>query len=153
MRLRSPRESTRFFRRSPWTVAAIVASVFDADMVPLVIAPTGGTVQSHTASDSSAEEQTTVPVSRTYRTQRSIEFDALVVVDVPADPNIDVLVNEVIRHKKAIARLGSADLTEFGIAADTPGIVTSPNPEGVVDALIPLLATHRVWERPDPERV
>lgn len=43
--------------------------------------------------------------------------------------------------------------TEFGIAADTPGIVTSPNPEGVVDALIPLLATHRVWERPDPERV
>lgn len=134
-------------------VAAIVASVFDADMVPLVIAPTGGTVQSHTASDSSADEQTTVPVSRTYRTQRSIEFDALVVVDVPADPNIDVLVNEVIRHKKAIARLGSADLTEFGIAADTPGIVTSPNPEGVVDALIPLLATHRVWERPDPERV
>ena len=134
-------------------VAAIVASVFDADMVPLVIAPTGGTVQSHKASDSSADEQTTVPVSRTYRTQRSIEFDALVVVDVPADPNIDVLVNEVIRHKKAIARLGSADLTDFGIAADTPGIVTSPNPEGVVDALIPLLATHRVWERPDPERV
>ena len=129
-------------------VSTIVDAVFAEKMVPLVIAPTGGTLG--TADD---DGDGAVTVSRTYRTQRSIEFDALVVVDLPADANIDVLVNEVFRHKKAIAHLGTTGLADVGVADGSPGVVRVDGPGAVVEALTPLLAAHRVWERPDPARV
>ncbi|MEH6381523.1 MAG: catalase, partial [Dietzia cercidiphylli] len=127
-------------------VKALEQAVFDDDMVPLVIAPTGGTL-----GGSDADDAETVTVSRTYRTQRSIEFDALVVVDLPADANTDVLISEMFRHKKAIASLAPVDqFVDFGLTADTPGVVVVDEAAGVLPALKPLLATHRAWDRPDP---
>ena len=129
-------------------VSTIVDAVFAQKMVPLVIAPTGGRLGSVDDDDDGA-----VTVSRTYRTQRATEFDALVVVDLPADANTDVLVNEVFRHKKVIAHLGTTSLADVGVADGSPGVVRVDDPGAVVDALAPLLAAHRVWERPDPARV
>ena len=121
--------------------------MFDDDMVPLVIAPTGGMLGDPEAGEA-------VSVSRTYQTQRSIEFDALVVVDLPANPRTDILISEMYRHKKAIATLAPVDrYADFGITTDTPGVVQVDSAAGVVPALKPLLANHRVWERPDPARV
>lgn len=131
-------------------VSTIVDAVFAATMVPLVIAPTGGELSGGAGGGGGGG---TVTAARTYRTQRSIEFDALVVVDLPADANIDVLINEMFRHKKAIAHLGPVDLSGVGVTAGSPGVVSVAEPVGVVDALTPLLATHRVWDRPDPARV
>ena len=128
-------------------VSTIVDAVFAQKMVPLVIAPTGGRLGSVDDDDGA------VTVSRTYRTQRATEFDALVVVDLPADANTDVLVNEVFRHKKVIAHLGTTSLADVGVADGSPGVVRVDDPGAVVDALAPLLAAHRVWERPDPARV
>ena len=128
-------------------VSNLVQAVFDDDMVPLVIAPTGGMLGDPEAGEA-------VSVSRTYQTQRSIEFDALVVVDLPANPRTDILIREMFRHKKAIASLASVDrYADFGITTDTPGVVQVDSAAGVVPALTPLLANHRVWERPDPARV
>jgi len=130
-------------------VAAIQQAVFDDDMVPLVIAPTGGRLGSGEPDDSEG-----VLVARTYQTQRSIEFDALVVVDLPAHPRTDILLSEMYRHKKAIATLVPVDrYADFGVRSDTPGVVAVDEAAGVLPALKPLLATHRVWDRPDPARV
>ncbi|MEH6821080.1 MAG: catalase [Dietzia psychralcaliphila] len=130
-------------------VKVLEQAVFDDDMVPLVIAPTGGKL-----GGGDPDDPETVTVSRTYRTQRSIEFDALVVVDLPADPNTDVLISEMFRHKKAIASLAPVDqFVDFGLTADTPGVVVVDEAAGVLPALKPLLATHRAWDRPDPARI
>ena len=130
-------------------VAELVQTVFDNDMVPLVIAPSGGRLE---GSDPDADS--TVAVSRTYQTQRSIEFDALVVVDLPADPHTDVLISEMYRHKKAVATLVPVDrYVDFGLSSSTPGVVAVETAADVVPALTPLLAAHRAWERPDPARV
>ncbi|MDX2357639.1 catalase [Dietzia sp. PP-33] len=130
-------------------VKALEQAVFDDDMVPLVIAPSGGKL-----SGGDPDDPETVTVSRTYRTQRSIEFDALVVVDLPAHPNTDVLISEMFRHKKAIASLAPIDrFADFGLTADTPGVVAVDEASGVLPALKPLLATHRAWDRPDPARI
>ncbi|AWH94220.1 catalase [Dietzia psychralcaliphila] len=130
-------------------VKVLEQAVFDDDMVPLVIAPTGGKL-----GGGDPDDPATVTVSRTYRTQRSIEFDALVVVDLPADPNTDVLISEMFRHKKAIASLAPVDqFVDFGLTADTPGVVVVDEAAGVLPALKPLLATHRAWDRPDPARI
>ncbi|WP_299023244.1 catalase [uncultured Dietzia sp.] len=127
-------------------VKAVVDAVFADGMVPLVIAERGGTL---------GGGDTTVAVSRTYQTQRSVEFDALVVVDLPADPRIDVLISEMVRHKKAIAHPAAiaGDLVDFGITEGTPGVALFEAPGDAVTALQPLLAVHRAWDRPDPERV
>lgn len=127
-------------------VKTVVDDVFAGDMVPLVIAEHGGTL---------GDGDTTVAVSRTYQTQRSIEFDALVVLDLPADPRIDVLLSEMFRHKKALAHPAAraGELVDFGITEATPGVASFEDPAGAVAALTPLLAVHRAWDRPDPARI
>ncbi|MFN3339605.1 MAG: catalase-related domain-containing protein, partial [Dietzia sp.] len=128
-------------------VKMLEQAVFADDMVPLVIAPTGGRL-------GEGDPDATVAVSRTYQTQRSIEFDALVVVDLPANPRTDILISEMFRHKKAIASLAPVDqFVDFGLTADTPGVVVVDEAAGVLPALKPLLATHRAWDRPDPARI
>lgn len=75
-------------------------------------------------------------------------------VDLPANPRTDVLVSEMYRHKKAIATLAPIDrYVDFGVSSETPGVVQVDSAAGVLPALKPLLANHRVWERPDPARV
>lgn len=99
------------------------------------------------------EPDATVAISRTYQTQRSIEFDA-VVVDLPAHPRTDILISEMFRHKKAIATLTPIDrYADFGLSSDTPGVVAVDAAADVLPALKPLLAAHRACDRPDPARV
>ena len=134
-------------------VAELQQAVFADDMVPLVIGPVGGTLGEGDP-DAEGAGPVSISVSRTYHTQRSIEFDALVVVDLPANPRTDVLISEVYRHKKAIATLAPIDrYTDFGLSSGTPGVVAVDAAADVLPALKPLLANPRVWERPDPERV
>ncbi|MDV8000154.1 catalase [Rhodococcus sp. IEGM 1408] len=127
-------------------IKAVVDGVFADDMVPLVIAEHGGTL---------GDGDTTVAVSRTYQTQRSIEFDALVVLDLPANPRVDVLLSEMFRHKKAIVHSAATagDLVDFGITDATPGVASFDDSASAVAALKPLLAVHRAWDRPDPARI
>ena len=121
---------------SPKDVADLVAAVDAADMVPLVVSEHGGTL---------GDAGKGVPISRTYDTARSIEFDAVVVVDASRRPEAEVLLSEAFRHHKAIALLKGVD--DVGVDRSAPGVVTVSKPVKAVDELLPLLRRHRVWER------
>ena len=83
-------------------VAAAVAAITAAKLVPLVFAPHGGTV---------GHDGISVPIARTYFTGRSIEVDALLIAGSPSETNARILVDEAFRHLKAIAVLpAGADL-------------------------------------------
>ncbi|QGU08004.1 Catalase HPII [Corynebacterium occultum] len=122
----------------PAAVAELVAAAFAADLVPLVIGESGGTLG-----------ESEVPISRTYTTARSVEFDAVVVADAPDLPEARVLLDEVFRHNKAAAVLSAAaaKAAELGLSTSGPGVVEIDTLAQAVEALDPLLATHRVWER------
>ncbi|MFJ8668837.1 catalase [Streptomyces sp. NPDC093600] len=139
------------------------AAALEAGMVPLVIAPTGGTL--HADGES-------VTVQRTYATARSTECDALFVVGAPApgldatgardakaghlpadatpvDPRVLLLLTEAYRHGKAIGGTAGAGtaLEAARLPADAPGVVLGDGREGVWEELVRLLAGHRVWQR------
>lgn len=133
-------------------------------VVPLVIAPVGGTLDNG------------VVVQRTYATAHSAEFDALILAGearpgqdaVPSldakagasestlDPRVVKLVGEVWRHAKAIGALdhGAASLSAAGVPTDGAGVVTDQAPNSVASDIIKLLEGHRVWDRftPSPRR-
>ncbi|RSM70051.1 catalase HPII [Actinoplanes sp. ATCC 53533] len=136
--------------------ALVREAVFAAGMVPLIVAPHGGTVGDLT-------------VQRTFATARSVEFDALLVGAAPApapdagpardakagagspatvDPRVLLMVDEAWRHAKAIGAWGAGDavLQRAGVAG-TPGVVTADSGPGAFDTVRQLLATHRVWQR------
>ncbi|MDG4786715.1 catalase [Micromonospora sp. WMMD1102] len=131
-------------------------AVFAAGMVPLLVAPHGGTVAG-------------LPVQRTFATARSVEFDALLLAGAPApapdalpardakaaaadspavDPRVLLLVEECWRHAKAIGGWGpgAAVLRRVGVT-DTPGVVTGEAATEVFTDVRQLLAAHRCWER------
>ncbi|GAA0805824.1 catalase [Spirilliplanes yamanashiensis] len=131
-------------------------AVFSAGMVPLLIAPHGGTVDG-------------TPVQRTFATARSVEFDAVLLAGSPApaadalpgrdakagasatatvDPRVLLLVDECWRHAKAIGAwgAGAAVLEQAGLAG-TPGVVTAGSGAEALAAVQDLMAAHRVWER------
>ena len=137
-------------------VGQVRRDVFAAGMVPLVVAPHGGTVGD-------------VPVQRTFATARSVEFDALLLATAPApapdaiparddkagaaddpalDPRVTLMVDECWRHAKAIGAWGAggAVLRNAGIAG-LPGIVVTDSATDALGALTDLMAAHRVWER------
>ena len=151
---------------SPAEAAAVVAGVEAFDMLPFLIAPTGGKVGD-------------LVVARTYATARSFEFDALVVLGAapgagtrpgldaraaqptreaagPSDPRIGVIAAEVWRHCKAVVTFGDAGraaLDALGLPADGVGVVTAADAASPADALAELaelLSNHRVWERLPP---
>ncbi len=121
-------------------VAAIVATTAAAKLVPHVIASHGGTLD---------DDSGNLPVSRTYSTGRSVEFDAVVVAGSPADSRAAIMVNEAFRHLKAIAVLpaGTELLARAGVSADGEGVLTDSNPARVAESLIGSLGEHRVWNR------
>ncbi|MEU0548482.1 catalase [Micromonospora sp. NPDC005979] len=131
-------------------------AVFDAGMVPLLIAPHGGLVGDLT-------------VQRTFATGRSVEFDALLLAGAPVpapdalpardakagqpdaatvDPRVLLLVEECWRHAKAIGAWGAGVtvLEQAGVAG-TPGIVAAGSGAEALTGVQRLLAAHRVWER------
>ncbi|MGW9211604.1 catalase [Embleya sp. NPDC055664] len=136
-------------------------AIAGADMVPLIIAPTGGAL-----GGSSAEP---VPVQRTFAAARSVEFDAVLLASAPApaadaygardakagsgtgelDPRVALILAEAYRHAKVVGGWSTAGeaLAAAGIPVDSPGVLVENDPAAVVDATARLLATHRVWER------
>ncbi|RLP93067.1 catalase [Micromonospora sp. CV4] len=131
-------------------------AVFEAGMVPLLIAPHGGMVGN-------------LPVQRTFATGRSVEFDALLLAGAPApapdaiparddkagtpdrttvDPRVLLLVQECWRHAKAIGAWGAGGsvLEQAGVTG-TPGVVTAGTGVEALSAVRQLMAAHRVWDR------
>ncbi|WP_225448666.1 catalase [Streptacidiphilus sp. P02-A3a] len=138
-------------------------AVLDADMVPLVIAPTGGSLG--TGADA-------VPVQRTYANARSVEFDALILTCAPApgsdaygardartgttsaaeasvDPRIVLMISEAYRHAKALGGWVEPPhaLEAAGYVYGAPGVVIGEEPRTVLEGVTGLLARHRVWDR------
>jgi catalase len=140
----------------PGGLAALRKAVFDAGMVPLLIAPHGGTVYG-------------LAVQRTFATARSVEFDGLLLAGSPApapdalaardakagagsdagtDPRVTLLVEECWRHAKAIGAWGAGRaVLEAAGCADATGVVTGDSGGEVFDELRDLVSGHRVWDR------
>ncbi|WUJ27007.1 catalase [Micromonospora sp. NBC_00389] len=137
-------------------VDQVRAAVFEAGMVPLLIAPHGGMVGG-------------MPVQRTFATGRSVEFDAVLLAGAPApapdatparddkagrpqavavDPRVLLLVEECWRHAKTIGAwdAGVTVLEQAGVSG-TPGVVTAGSGVEALTAVQRLMAAHRVWER------
>ncbi|MEU5363923.1 catalase [Streptomyces sp. NPDC005925] len=144
-------------------VRAVREAVLDAGMVPLVVAPTGGTLGSGEAA---------LTVQRTYVTARSVEFDAVLLAGAPGvsrdarsardakvppggagsaahDPRVTLLLAEAYRHGKAIGAWagGDAALGTAGVPAVAPGVVVADSGTAVLEQITGLLGAHRVWER------
>ena len=122
-------------------VGKLVDDLFAAGTTPLLVAEKGGTVSL------GGKE---VSISRTYLTASSIEFDAAVVVNPPANTDVNTMLGEFERHKKAIVAVGDAGkqaLEAARVPADQPGIVAVDTADKAADPVKELLASHRVWER------
>ncbi|GGM94020.1 catalase [Terrabacter tumescens] len=148
--------------------AAVVDAVTEARMVPFVVGPHGGMLD-------------TLTVARTYAVSRSFELDAVVVVSgapardampgldaragepqaqpvadaatVGLDPRIALLLGEMWRHCKVVASVGEEGdraLAAAGIPGEAPGVVRESDPQAVVTDVAELLALHRVWDRFTP---
>ena len=131
-------------------------AVLAAGMVPLVIAPHGGTVSG-------------IPVQRTFATGRSVEVDALLLAasPVPApdafvardekagdptaaavDPRVTLMVQECWRHSKVVGAWGDGVRAVAEAGADgSAGVVLGDAGTEVLGEVGRLLAQHRVWER------
>ncbi|MDN8626882.1 catalase [Corynebacterium mucifaciens] len=133
--------STDLDEASAQAVGALVDDLFAAGTTPLLVAEKGGTV---------ALDGKDVSISRTYLTASSIEFDAAVVVNPPAKTDVNTILGELERHKKAIVAVGDAGkqaLDGARVPADQPGIVAVDAADAAADPVKELLASHRVWER------
>ncbi|MGZ5405311.1 MAG: catalase HPII, partial [Nocardioides sp.] len=142
-------------------VEEVAAAVKAAGMVPLVVAPHGGTLPSGMA------------IQRSFGATRSVEFDALLVAGLTApapdarrardskageasapvlDPRVVLLLQECFRHAKVIGAWGAGieALTVAGIGPDEAGVVTGDNASEVFASAGALLGSHRVWERFGP---
>ncbi|ROZ64299.1 catalase [Kocuria soli] len=126
----------------PHAVGALVDQIFDAGLVPLVVAPTGEPL---------GGEDGAVAIARTYFTARSIEFDAAVVVDLPAEPEpaVGVMFGELQRQGKAVAVLDSAmeAAVAIGLDREYEGTSRIASTGEALPALRSALSRHRVWAR------
>lgn len=137
--------------------AEVRSAILAGGMVPLVIAPHGGTVGE-------------LAVQRTFATVRSVELDAVLLAGSPVaapdalpgrdakagaartatlDPRVVLLLEEAYRHAKVIGAWGEGvrALTVAGVPEDAPGVVTGSAGIGVLDEVLALAGTHRAWER------
>ncbi len=122
-------------------VATLVEALLAADLVPHVTAVHGGEL---------GNGEVSVPVSRTYLTGRSVEFDAIVVAGSPADMRARIMVDESYRHLKPVAVLPAGEnlVTAAGVPVDTAGMALESDPARAASTLITALGAHRVWDRP-----
>ncbi|MEU6331863.1 catalase [Streptomyces sp. NPDC047049] len=145
-------------------VRALRSAVLDADMVPLVIAPAGGKLDS---------DSDPITVQRTFATARSIEFDALILAGTPGpgkdaygardakagepaaaeraetDPRILLMLSEAYRHGKAIGGWAGAERVfhAAGVPTAAPGVALGSDGSATLNQITQLLGRHRVWER------
>ncbi|WP_435771113.1 catalase [Nocardioides sp. SYSU DS0651] len=137
-------------------VETVRAALLGAKVVPLLVAPHGGTVDG-------------LDVQRTFAAARSVEFDAVLVAGCPApapdalpirdekagaegtatlDPRVAMLLQECYRHAKVIGAWGAgADALAVAGVAGGPGVVTGDDPATVLTGVQEQMAAHRVWER------
>ncbi len=145
------------------SVRVLRRAILDGGMVPLVIAPTGGRL-------GGSDEP--VVVQRTFANARSVEFDAVLLAGVPVrgddaygardskaahevddgvgtDPRVLKLLSEAYRHAKALGGWNESSevLTAAGCPVGAPGVIVGDDPQRVLQQVIELLKTHRVWER------
>ncbi|MFG3498865.1 catalase [Streptomyces sp. NPDC047928] len=136
-------------------VRAVRQGALDAGLVPLVVAPAGGTL---------GTDEEPVTVQRTFATARSTEFDALLLAGNPGygadareagagktgdDPRVLLMVSEAYRHAKAIGCWAGADtvLDAAGVPAGAPGVIRAGTGEEALTDVLGLLGRHRVWDR------
>ncbi|MEU2392613.1 catalase [Streptomyces sp. NPDC007369] len=145
-------------------VRAVRDAVSEAGMVPLVIAPTGGTV--------GPDGDGALPVQRTFATARSVEYDAVLFSGCPgpaadaagardakaaapradgADPRMVLLLAEAYRHGKAVAGWDGAErlLEAAGVPAAAEGVALAADGPEAFGRLADLMPAHRVWHRFD----
>ncbi|MDT0343565.1 catalase [Streptomyces litchfieldiae] len=145
-------------------VRAAREKILAGGMVPLVVAPAGGTL-----GDGGGEP---IVVQRTLAAARSVEFDALLLagrlapapdsygardakagVADPAESTVDpraaLLAGEAFRHAKPIGGWSGAEevLAAAGCPVSAPGVLLNGPVDTVVAGVVNLLAGHRVWER------
>ncbi|MFD6397724.1 catalase [Nocardia sp. NPDC060249] len=116
-------------------VREVSTALEEARVRPMVVAARGGVIDG-------------VPVARTFATMRSVEFDGALLLAEPADARVNLLVEEMWRHGKAIAAVGTAVsvLQRNDIESDAPGI-TVADTVAATSALLTDLAEHRAWAR------
>ncbi|MFD8951237.1 catalase [Streptomyces xanthophaeus] len=142
-------------------VRAVRDAILKAGMVPLVIAPTGGTL---------GTGKNAVTVQRTFAATRSVEYDAILLAGTPAaaadargardakagapdpdgpDPRVLLLLAEAYRHGKAIG--GWNDASRTLQAADIPegdaGITLAGSAAAALKGITQGLTEHRAWDR------
>ena len=144
-------------------VRALRDQIFDGDMVPLVIGPTGGAL--------GAQGEDPITVQRSFTTARSVEFDALIVAGLPGpgddsypsrdgkawnggadaavDPRVSLMLNEAYRHAKPLAALSVARpaFDAAGVPVEALGVVVGDDARSVLGETVDLLGRHRVWDR------
>ncbi len=115
--------------------------IAEAGMVPILIAPAGGSITSG---------GTSVAVERTYMTMSSVELDALIFAEeVELTVEIDRLVSEAWRHLKFIGAYSDSStwMEKYGIAASDPGVYCEDDLDSIVGQIAAGLAEHRAWAR------
>ncbi|WP_194829763.1 catalase [Nocardia sp. XZ_19_231] len=120
-------------------VQEVSTALEEAKVRPMVVAARGGVIDG-------------VPVARTFATMRSVEFDGALLLAAPEDPRVNLLVEEMWRHGKAIAAVGTAvsALQRNDIDSDAPGI-TVADPGAAASGLLTDLGEHRAWARIEGE--
>lgn len=116
-------------------LTAVRTALASASVVPLVIAPHGGTLG-------------VVPIQRSFDTATSVEFDAVVVLARSEDRRARQLLEEAYRHGKAVglADTAAAVADDLGVTGSEPGVVTG-DATTVADGVLASLPAHRVWDR------
>ncbi len=144
-------------------MTAVRAAVLNAGMVPLVVAPTGGTIGSGDAA---------LTVQRSYVTARSVEFDAVLRGGdarhgrrrlPPAGLQGHSAARAAGDHRPAGEPAGVGGVParqddqclggrrgrarRVGHAADAAGVVVAASGTAALEQLTELMGAHRVWER------
>ncbi|WP_446221926.1 catalase [Nocardia sp. IBHARD005] len=116
-------------------VQAVSTALDEAKVRPMVVAARGGVIDG-------------VPVARTFATMRSVEFDGALLLAAPDDPTVNLLVEEMWRHGKAIAAVGTgvSVLQRNDIDPDLPGITVADS-GAATSGLLTDLGEHRAWAR------
>jgi catalase len=70
------------------------------------------------------------------------------VAGATTDPRILVMIDELLRHAKALGACGAGQaVLTAAVPEPTAGVVVAAGAAEVSSALVELLATHRVWDR------
>jgi catalase len=133
-------------------------TIFQAGMVPLLIAARGGTLPDGT------------PIQRTFLTARSVEYDAVLLAGSPGpapdalvnrdakagaagttvlDPRVALLLDEVWRQAKAIGVWGPGRtaLEAVAISPEAEGVETGDAVGDVLGPVLDAMTRHRAWDR------